>query len=258
VTRSIHPSALIDPTAELGDGIEIGAWVLVGPGVRIGDGCRLAPRVTLERNVLLAPEVQLGVGVVLGSPPQDIHYRDEETWVEVGRGTVIREYSTINRGSAATGRTVIGESCFLMSYVHFGHDCRVGDGVTVANATQVAGHVTIQDHANLSGLIAVHQFVTIGEYSFIGGATRVNQDVPPFVKAVGNPMELFGLNGIGLRRAGFDAETIFALKHAYRLIFNAGLSRSDGLERARVESPPVPEVNRFLAFLESSSRGVPA
>lgn len=258
MTRSIHPSALIDPTAELGDGIEIGPWAVVGPGVRIGDGCRLAPRVTLERNVHLAREVQLGVGVVLGSPPQDIRYRDEETWVEIGRGTVLREYSTVNRGSAASGRTLIGEDCYLMSYVHLGHDCRIGDGVTVANATQIAGHVTIQDHASLSGLVAVHQFVTIGEYAFIGGATRVNQDVPPFVKAVGNPMELFGLNGIGMRRGGFDGETIFALKRAYRLIFNADLPRSDALERARVELPPVPEVGRFLAFLESSSRGVPA
>jgi UDP-N-acetylglucosamine acyltransferase len=145
-----------------------------------------------------------------------------------------------------------------MSYVHVAHDCRLGDGVIIANATQMAGHVTIQDRATLSGLNAIHQFVTIGTYAFVGGATRVNQDIPPYVKAVGNPMELYGLNSIGLQRAGFAAETITALKRAYRLFFNSDLNLSQALERARTDLPASPEVERFLSFVESSARGIPA
>ncbi len=164
----------------------------------------------------------------------------------------------MNRGTSATGRTVVGEGCFLMSYVHVAHDCRVAERVIIANGTQIAGHVTIHDHASLSGLVAVHQFVTIGAFAFVGGCTRVNQDIPPYVKAVGNPMELFGLNSIGLQRNGFAPETIAALKRCYRLFFNSDLNLSQALERARLDLPPGPEVERFIQFVESSGRGVPA
>lgn len=258
MTTHIHPTALVDPAAELGVGVEVGPFAIVGPGVVVGDGCRLGPRVTLERNVRLATGVKIGEGSVLGGPPQDFKFKDEETWVEIGEGTVIREYCTVNRGSAATGRTVVGARCFLMSYVHIAHDCRLGDHVIIANGTQVAGHVTIHDHANLSGLNGIHQFVTIGSYAFIGGSTRVNQDVPPYVKAVGNPMELYGLNSIGLQRAGFDAQAIAGLKRAYRLFFNSDLNLTQAVERARIDLPDLPEIGRFVTFIESSGRGVPA
>ena len=255
---SVHPTALIDPTAELGRGISVGPFSIIGPNVIVGDDCRLGPRVTLHQNVRLADEVRIGDGSILGGDPQDLKYRGEETWVEIGAGTIIREYSTINRATAATFKTTVGARCFIMSYVHLAHDCHVGDDVVIANATQCAGHVTIHDRAVLSGLNAVHQFVTIGTYAFVGGGSRVNQDIPPYVKAVGNPMELYGLNSIGLQRAGFPAETVAALKRAYRLFFNSDLNLSQALERARSELPGVPEVDRFLAFVESSERGVPA
>lgn len=258
MSGSIHPSALIDPTAEIGVGVEIGPWVIVGPQVTIGDGCRIGPRASLQRNVRLAAEITIGEGVLLGGDPQDLKYNNEETWVEVGARTVIRDYSTVNRGTAATRKTTVGASCFIMSYVHLAHDCHIGDGVVIANGTQCAGHVTIHDRAVLSGLNAIHQFVTIGTHCFIGGCTRVNQDVPPYVKAVGNPMELYGLNSIGLQRAGFPADTIAALKRAYRLFFNSDLNLSQALDRARADLPAFPEVDRFLAFVESSERGVPA
>ncbi|HET6836847.1 MAG TPA: acyl-ACP--UDP-N-acetylglucosamine O-acyltransferase [Gemmatimonadales bacterium] len=249
---AIHPTALVDPTAELGRGVTVGPFVIVG------DRCRLAPRVTLQRNVRLADDVRVGDGSVLGGDPQDLKYAGEETWVEIGEGTIIREYSTINRGTTATFKTTVGARCFIMSYVHLAHDCHVGDDVVIANATQCAGHVTIHDRAILSGLNAVHQFVTIGTYAFVGGGSRVNQDIPPYVKAVGNPMELYGLNSIGLQRAGFPGETVAALKRAYRLFFNSDLNLSQAMERARTELPPIPEIERFLAFVESSERGVPA
>jgi UDP-N-acetylglucosamine acyltransferase len=254
----IHPTALIDPSARLGTGVTVGPWAIIGPQVTVGDRCRIGPRATLQRNVLLAEDVRVGDGVILGGDPQDLKYGGEETWVEIGEGTIIREYSTINRGTAATLKTTVGARCFIMSYVHLAHDCHVGDDVVIANATQCAGHVTIHDRAILSGLNGVHQFVTIGTYAFVGGGSRVNQDIPPYVKAVGNPMELYGLNSLGLQRAGFPGETVAALKRAYRLIFNSDLNVSQAMERARTELPALAEVERFLTFVESSERGVPA
>jgi UDP-N-acetylglucosamine acyltransferase len=258
VTPAIHPTALVDRSAELGTGVTVGPYAIIGPDVIVGDRCRLGPRVTLHRNVRLAEGVSVGDGSILGGDPQDLKYRGEETWVEIGEGTIIREYSTINRGTTATFKTTVGARCFIMTYVHLAHDCHVGDDVVIANATQCAGHVTIHDRAILSGLNAVHQFVTIGTYAFVGGGSRVNQDIPPYVKAVGNPMELYGLNSIGLQRAGFSGETVAALKRAYRLFFNSDLNFSQAIERARTEVPAFPEVERFLAFVESSERGVPA
>jgi UDP-N-acetylglucosamine acyltransferase len=258
VSSTIHPTALIDRSAELGASVSVGPYAIIGPQVIIGDRCRLGPRVTLQRNVRLAEDVSIGDGSILGGDPQDLKYGGEETWVEIGPETIIREYSTINRATSATFKTTVGARCFIMTYVHLAHDCHVGDDVVIANATQCAGHVTIHDRAILSGLNAVHQFVTIGTYAFVGGGSRVNQDIPPYVKAVGNPMELYGLNSIGLQRAGFSGETVAALKRAYRLFFNSDLNLSQAMERARSDLPAVPEVERFLAFVESSERGVPA
>jgi UDP-N-acetylglucosamine acyltransferase len=258
VSSAIHSTALIDRSAELGARVTVGPYAILGPNVIIGDRCRIGPRATLQRNVRLAEDVSIGDGSILGGDPQDLKYGGEETWVEIGPGTIIREYSTVNRATAATFKTTIGARCFIMTYVHLAHDCHVGDDVVIANATQCAGHVTIHDRAILSGLNAVHQFVTIGTYAFVGGGSRVNQDIPPYVKAVGNPMELYGLNSIGLQRAGFSGETVAALKRAYRLFFNSDLNLSQALERARIDLPAFPEVERFLAFVESSERGVPA
>jgi UDP-N-acetylglucosamine acyltransferase len=226
--------------------------------VTIGDGCVIGPRVTLERNTRLGTQVRVGSGSILGGDPQDLKYAGEESWVEVGDRTVIREYTTVNRGTAATGVTRLGRDCFIMTYVHLAHDCHLGDGVIIANGTQLAGHVTIHDRAILSGLVAVHQFVTIGSMAFIGGASRVNQDIPPFVKAVGNPVELYGLNTVGLRRANYSPETVTALKRAYRLFFNSDLNLSQAQERARQELPGGPEVDLLLQFVANSQRGVPA
>lgn len=258
MTVSIHPTAVVDGLARLGQDVELGPYAVVGPGVEIGDGCRLGAHVVLEQNVRLAAGVSIGTGSVLGSAPQDVKYRDEPTWVEVGQGTVLREHSTVNRGTAATGRTRIGAGCYLMTYVHVAHDCDIGDGVTIANATQLSGHVTVEDRATLSGLIAVHQFVTIGTHAFVGGASRINQDIPPYLKAVGNPAGLFGLNTVGLERAGFPPDTIRALKHAYRLLFNSSMPRAEAVAALQPDAERFPEVRRLLDFIAASGRGVPA
>ena len=258
MSARIHPTAIVDPGTSLGHDVEVGPFAIIGPSVIVGDGCRIEARVTLERNVRLAAGVTIGIGSVLGGEPQDLKFGGEETWVEVGEGTRIREYATINRGTKASGSTTIGPGSFIMSYVHLAHDCHVGTGVIIANSTQLAGHVTVHDRAILSGLVAVHQFVTIGSMAFIGGCSRVNQDIPPFVKAVGNPVELYGLNTVGLRRANCPPETVTALKRAYRLFFNSDLNLTQAQERARQEVASLPEVDLLLEFVASSSRGIPA
>jgi UDP-N-acetylglucosamine acyltransferase len=256
MTIRIHPTAIVSPDAQLGSDVEIGPHVIIGEDCVIGDGCSLAARSMLERHVRLGANVTIGVGAVLGSPPQDLKYRGEATTVGVGDGTTIREYCTINRGTAESMKTTVGRNCFLMTYVHLGHDCHVGDGVVMANAVQLAGHVTVGDRANLSGFVGVHQFTRIGAYSFIGGMSRVSQDVPPYIKAVGSPLRLYGLNTVGLRRHNFDERVLRELKRAYRLFFRSTLNLSQALERAHAELEMLPEIRRFLEFIESSQRGV--
>jgi len=256
VTLGIHPTALIDPAAQIAASAEIGAFAIIGPNVAVGERCRIGARATLERNVRLADGVQVGSGSILGGDPQDLKFRGEETWVTIGAGTVIREYSTINRGTADSYRTTVGRHCFIMSYVHLAHDCHVGDNVIISNGTQLAGHVTVEDFATISGLSAAHQFVRIGAHSFVGGCSRVAKDVPPYLKAVGNPVKLYGLNSVGLQRRGFPDETVRELKRAYRLMFRSELNVSQALERARAELRPLPEVTGFLRFIEESQRGI--
>lgn len=253
---TIHPTAIVSDQARLGSNVQVGPGAIVGEGCEVGDDCILDARSILERNVRLSSGVRVGVGSVLGGDPQDLKFQGEETWVEIGEGTRIREYTTINRGTSASFRTSVGKGCFLMSYVHLAHDCHLGDGVIISNGTQLAGHVTIEDRAILSGLVAVHQFVKIGRHSFVGGCSRVAKDVPPFLKAVGNPVKLYGLNSVGLQRAGFDEGVIRELKRAYRLFFRSELNVSQAMARASSELTHSPEVDHFLRFLEDSGRGV--
>jgi UDP-N-acetylglucosamine acyltransferase len=255
-TTRIHPTAIVSPDAEIGSNVEIGPFAIVGEGCSIGDGSVISPRATLERNVTLGPHVKVGVGTILGGPPQDLKFAGEETTVVIGEGTVIREYATVNRGTAHSFKTTVGRHCLLMSYVHIAHDCQIGNNVILSNVVQLAGHVTIEDKAIISGLCAVHQFARIGRHSFIGGCSRVSKDIPPFLKAVGNPVKLYGLNTIGLQRSGMDEATIRELKRAYRLFFRSDLNVTQALERAQTELEPLPEVKELIRFVEASERGV--
>jgi UDP-N-acetylglucosamine acyltransferase len=222
----------------------------------VGDGSVIAPRATLERDVTLGQRVKVGIGSVLGGDPQDLKYRGEDTRVEIGDDSAIREYVTINRATSHSWVTKVGRGCFVMSYVHLAHDCQLGDGVMISNGTQLAGHVVVEDRATISGLCAAHQFVRIGAHAFVGGCSRVAQDVPPYVKAVGNPVKLFGLNSVGLQRSGFAEPVVKELKRAYRLLFRSEHNVSQGLVRARAECEALAEVTRFLDFIEQSERGV--
>lgn len=256
MSATIHPTAIVAPDAEIGQDVVIGAYVVIGPGCRIADGCSISHRATLEQNVILAPKVKVGVGSVLGGDPQDLKYQGEHTTVEIGEGTTIREYATINRGTTYSMKTSVGRGSFVMSYVHLAHDCHIGDGVILANGVQLAGHVTVEDRAIISGLSAVHQFVRIGKHAFIGGCSRVAKDVPPFLKAVGNPIKLYGLNTVGLQRHNFAEPVIRELKRAYRLFFRSELNVSQALARAESELTQFPEVKEFREFVEASQRGV--
>ncbi len=177
MSAKIHPSAIVDPKAELGNDVEIGPWAYVGPNCVVGNGCTIQMRATLEEHVILAPRVTVGIGSVLGGKPQDLKFKGEVTTVEIGEGTTLREYLTINRGTSESYKTTVGKNCFLMSYVHLAHDCHVGDGVIISNGTQLAGHVTVHDKAIISGLCAVHQFAKIGRYAFVGGMSRISKDI---------------------------------------------------------------------------------
>ena len=256
VTSGIHPTAIIAPSAVLGDGIEVGPFAYIGDNCVVGDGCVIAMRATLEQNVTLATGVRIGIGSVIGGDPQDLKYKGEQTTVDIGENTVIREYATINRGTTHSMKTTVGSGSFLMSYVHLAHDCQVGNGVIIGNGTQLAGHVSIDDRAIVSGLVAVHQFARIGKHSFVGGCSRVAKDVPPYLKAVGNPVKLYGLNSVGLQRSGFDEAIVRELKRAYRLVFRSELNVSQAMTRARAELQPLPEVTAFLTFIEESERGI--
>ncbi len=256
MTARVHPTAIVSADARLGADVEIGPFAIIGEGCTIGDGCIIAARATLERNVLLGDRVTVGSGSILGGDPQDLKFKGEHTTVEVGEGTTIREYCTINRGTTQSFKTTIGKHCFVMSYVHLAHDCHIGDGVILVNSVQLAGHVTVGDKAIIAGQSAAHQFVKIGQYAFVGGCSRISQDVPPYIKAVGNPIKLYGLNSVGLQRNNFPDEVIRELKRAYRLFFRSELNLSQAKERAAAELQPFPEVQELLRFVEESGRGV--
>ncbi len=256
MSPNIHPTAIIHPSAKLGESVEVGPFVIIGENCVLGDGCVISARATLERNVILGKNVKIGIGSVLGGDPQDLKFRGEVTTVEIGDNTVLREYVTINRGTSHSNRTYVGQGCFIMSYVHLAHDCHIGNGVIISNSAQLAGHITVEDKAIISGLVAIHQFTKIGRHSFIGGCSRVSKDVPPFIKAVGNPMKLYGLNSVGLQRSGFSDDVIRELKRAYRLFFRSGLNVSQAIERAKAEVELVNEVKELIRFLEASERGV--
>ena len=256
MSARIHPTAIVSPDAQIGADVEIGPFAIIGEGCTIGDGCVIAPRATLERNVLLGANVKVGSGSILGGDPQDLKFMGEYTTVEVGEGTTIREYTTINRGTTQSYRTTIGKHCFIMSYVHLAHDCHVGDGAILVNSVQLAGHVTVGEKAIIGGASAAHQFVKIGKYAFVGGCSRISQDVPPFIKAVGNPIKLYGLNSVGLQRNNFPEEVVRELKRAYRMFFRSELNVTQAKERAATDLAAYPEVQELLRFVEESGRGV--
>jgi len=252
----VHATALVDPEAELGQGVTVGPWAIVGPRVRVGDGTDVGPRVLIERDTFVGEDCRISNGAVLGTDPQDLKYQGEHSVLEVGDRAAIREFATLNRGTAATGRTVVGSDCLVMAYAHVAHDCVLGNHVILANAVQMGGHVVMEDWVTVGGIAGIHQFVRVGAHAFIGGASKITQDVPPYCRAVGNPPSLLGLNTVGLERRGLAEEVRSALKLAYRILFQSKLNLTQATARVEAEVPPIPEVLHLLAFIRASERGI--
>jgi UDP-N-acetylglucosamine acyltransferase len=257
----IHPTAIVDPGAELGKDVSVGPYAVIGPMVTIGDGSDIGSHAVIESHVRMGKGNRIHSFASVGAIPQDLKFRGEETWVEMGDGNVIREFATVNRGTEGGGGvTKIGNNTLVMAYAHLAHDCIVGSRVIMANAATLAGHVTVEDGVIIGGLTGVHQFVRIGAHSMIGALSGVGQDVPPYVTAVvSRPQKgtaLFGLNLIGLRRNRFPEETIAALKQAFKILFRSGTPIKESLARAEAELPSLPEVRHLIEFVRSSKRGV--
>jgi UDP-N-acetylglucosamine acyltransferase len=252
----IHATAVIDDSAELGAGVEVGPFAFIGPNVVIGTGTRIGPHVVIERDTHLGSECRVHPGAVLGGDPQDLKYIGESALLVVGDRTVVRECVTLNRGTSARGRTQVGSDCLIMAYAHVAHDCFLGDHVVIANAVNMGGHCDIGDWVIVGGVTAIHQFVQIGAHAFVGGSSAVRKDVPPFVKAAGDPLRLFGLNTVGLQRRGFTDQERAQLRRAYRLLFQSPRNLREALGETRKELESAPHVDALLDFIERSERGV--
>ena len=251
----IDGRAIVDTSAVIGENVTIGPWTLVGPGVEIGDNVHIASHVVLKGPTRVGAGVRIFQFATVGEDTPAFAFAGEETFLEIGENTVIREGVTIHRGMAkgGIGRTEVGKNCLLMAYVHVAHDCVVGDNVIIANASQLAGHVEIEDHVVFGGMTTVHQFVRVGTRAFTGARTHLVKDVPPYMMADGHPAHLFGPNKVGLERAGLESETIRALKDAYKSIFMRG-PYAEAV--AAASSSHIPEVARLARFLQTSERGV--
>ena len=246
-TAVVHPSAKIDPTAQIGPYAVIGEEVEIGAGTTVGAHA-VVEFATVGKNNRLFP------GCYVGTAPQDLKYAGEKTRLVMGDGNRVRECVTLNRGTTATGETVIGSNCLFMAYSHVAHDCRIGNGVIVVNSVGIAGHVEIGDFTVLGGIAGVHQFVRIGRYCMVGGGSMAGKDLPSFCTCQGDRATLRGLNLLGMRRAGLSRETISAVKDAYKTLFMSGLTIEDAI--ARLKTVPVPEVHEMLQHIERSKRGI--
>lgn len=257
VTEAVHPTTIIAVDAKLAEGVKIGPYSIIGSGVTIGPRTEIGAHVVIEGRTDIGSDCRVFHYTYIGGPPQDLKYRGEDTALKVGDNNIIREYVTLNRGTATGGGiTTIGNNNLFMAYVHVAHDCHIGDNVVMANAATLAGHVTIEDRAIIGGLSAIHQFTRIGTCVMIGGCSAVSQDVPPYMNATGNRAKLFGLNTIGLQRNNVSEEAIRGLKKAYKIIFRSGLTLDDALARVEGEMGAIDEVEYLVRFIQQSERGV--
>jgi UDP-N-acetylglucosamine acyltransferase len=255
-TVDVHPTAVVDPRAELGEGVVVGPYSVIGPHVVIGNNTRIGAHVVLDGWSIIGTSCEIHHSCVIGTPPQDLKFRDVRSYVRIGDRTVIRELASVNRATGEDEATTIGQDAYLMMYTHVAHNCTIGDHVILANVVEMAGHVTIEDWASVGGITPIHQFVRIGRHSFVGGASRVAQDVPPYIRVAGNPLAVSGLNLVGLERRGFTPDAIRALKRAYRLLYRENLNVSQALERMEQEFPDVPEIAVLVRFIRESTRGI--
>lgn len=252
----IDPKAVVHPEARIGQGVRIGPFCTVGPQVTLGDGTELKSHVVVDGITEIGEGCVIWPFASVGTQSQDLKYTGGSPKVRIGNRTTLREYASVNAATADGDETVVGDDCHIMAYSHIAHDCMVGNGVIMANAATLAGHVIVEDHAIIGGLTGVHQFVTVGKLSITGGCSKVVQDIPPFMTADGNPLKIRGINKIGLERHGFSTETIKALRDVYKLVYREKMGVKDMLASSRETIPRLTEVEYLESFIQRSERGV--
>ena len=251
-----QPLAYIHPDAKISSSVVVDPFVTIDKNVEIGEGTWIGSNVTIMEGVRIGKNCKIFPGAVIGAIPQDLKFKGEETLAIIGDNTTLREYVSVNRGTAAKGKTVVGDNCLLMAYCHVAHDCVVGNNVIMSNSTQLAGEVVVDDFAILSGAVLVHQFSHIGSHVMIQGGSRVTKDVPPFVTAGRDPLSFAGVNSIGLRRRGYNNEQIRDIQDVYRYLYQSGMNTSHAVERITAELPATKERDEILLFIKNSPRGI--
>jgi UDP-N-acetylglucosamine acyltransferase len=253
----IHETALIHQKAEIDDGVEIGPYSIIKKGVRIGRNTKLISHVIVEGDTEIGEGCTFHPFACIGLPPQDMKYRGEPTKLIIGSNNTIREYVTVHRASVGGDETTtMGNSNFLMAYVHVAHNCKIGSNIVMANAATLAGHVLVEDFAVIGGLVAIHQFTRIGQYAMVGGFSGIGQDIPPFMVASGARAKLFGPNVIGLKRHGFSDGTINTIKKAYKILFREKKTLKDAIRKVQEDFADSPEIRHLIAFIEKNKRGI--
>ena len=254
---NIHPTAIISPEANLAEGVEIGPYAIIGTDVNIGKKTVIGPHAVIDAHSDIGEGCRIFQFASIGAIPQDLKFKGERNRVIIGNNNTIREFVTINRGTAADiGATIIGNNNLIMAYCHIAHNCKLGNNIIMVNGANLAGHIHVEDYAIIGGLTGVHQFTRIGSHCIIGGMSAVAKDIPPFVMASGNRAKLYGLNLIGLKRRGFKEETIKALKVAYKIIFRSSLLLKPAIEKVKNDVDNLPEIKQFIEFIENSERGI--
>lgn len=251
-----QPLAYIHPAAKIASSVVIDPFVTIDANVEIGEGTRILSGATILEGSRIGKNCTIFPNAVIGAIPQDLKFVGEETLAIIGDNTTIRECVTVNRGTAARGKTVVGSNCLIMAYAHVAHDCIVGDNVILSNATQLAGEVIVDNFAIIGGGTLVHQFCHLGAHIMVQGGALINKDIPPFVKAAREPIAYTGINSVGLRRRGFSSETIREIQEVYRYIYMSNLNVSDAVERIEAELPATPERDEILQFVRNSKRGI--
>lgn len=273
-SAEIHPTAVVDPKAKLGHDVQIGPHAVIGADVQIGNGCLIGPSAVVDGPVVMGDECRVGPSVMItghtvigdrnrffhgasiGNDPQDLKFRGEETFLEIGDDNVFREFCTVHLAAGEGEKTKVGSNNLLMAYVHIAHNCVIHDSVIIANAVNIAGHVEVESFATIGGMTPVHQFVRIGAYSMVGGGSRLPQDVPPFIRVAGNPVEVAGVNSIGLKRRGFADDELQNIKQAYRMLYRSGLNVRQAVERIASDCKLTRSIEDLIEFIRRSERGI--
>lgn len=257
MSTNIHPTAIVEPGAELGSNVKVGPYSVIGSDVKIGDGTSIAAHVVVEGDTTLGENNQIFSFTAIGGEPQSVSYKGEPTKTRIGDGNVFRENITVNRGTLDDeGITSIGSDNLFMAYVHIAHDCRLGSGLLFSNNASLAGHVRVNDHVVLAGYTLVHQFVRIGEHSFCGVNTYCTLDIPPYMLVAGNKAITHGINVRGMRARGIDKDALLELKRAYKTIYRSGHTMAHAIEELEANKPSSPQVKNLVEFIKASSRGV--